>query len=141
MPSPRTVTDSVTTHLDASISQNGTTDTMTLPQLMPGNRAGHPHAAFLGATGESRQGVIDTCHAQELQDAALELAQLGHEDNRRSLAHSQRMTLHVLEQVDHPAGRGATTFATLGIQRQAGDRLAIHGAAEFTLQQRLGQER
>ena len=91
--------------------------------------------------GSRAQGVIDASHAQEPQDAALELAQRGHEDDRLALAHSRRVALHVLEQVDHPARRGTTTFATLGIQRQTGDRLAVHGAAEFTLQQRLGQER
>src|SRR6478735_1942336 len=51
------------------------------------------------------------------------------------------MTLYVLEQVDHAAGCGAATLAALGIEGQAGDRLTIHGATQFTFQQRLGQER
>ena len=54
LPSPRTVIDSVTTHLEASIPQSGAKETMTLPQLIPWNAASPPHSAFLGATGESR---------------------------------------------------------------------------------------
>ena len=138
MPSPRTVTDSVATHHDASIPQNGAKDTMTLPQIMPRNGTGHPHAASLEQHGSRAQRVVDVRHAQEAQDSALELAQLGHEDGRRSLAYSQRVTLHVLEQVDHPAPWGDGICdprdTTAGWHR-----LTVHGAAEFTLQQRLGQ--
>jgi hypothetical protein len=85
--------------------------------------------------------VIDIGHAQRPQEPALEPAQLGREDHRRSPPYSERVTLHVLKQVDQSAGRGAATFAALGIQRQACDRLAIHGATELAFQQGLGQER
>ena len=85
--------------------------------------------------------VIDIGHAQQPQEPALEPAQLGREDHRRSPPYSERVTLHVLKQVDHSAGRRAATFAALGVQRQACDRLAIHSATELAFQQGLGQER
>ncbi len=124
---PRTRTDSVTTHRDSSNPKDGAQNAMTLPQFMSWNGAGHPHVASLEATRVPRQGVIDACHAQQPQDSALELAQLSHQGGLWTLAHSQRVTLHVLEQVDHRAIRWPTTFATLGVQRQAGDRLAFRG--------------
>jgi len=46
----------------------------------------------------------------------------------RSSPGSERVTLHVVEQVDQSAGRGTATLATLGVERQACDRLPIHGA-------------
>ena len=51
--------------------------------------------------------VIDVGHAKQAQEPALELAQLGREDHgSSSLPNAERVSLHVVEQVDQPAGRG-----------------------------------
>ena len=71
----------------------------------------------------------------------MQSAQLGREDHGRAPPSSERVALHVVEQVDQPAGRGTATFATFRIQRQALDRLAIHGTTQLAFEQRLGQER
>jgi hypothetical protein len=56
-------------------------------------------------------GVIDIGHAEQTQEPALEPAQLGPEDHGRSSPGSERVPLHVVEQVDHSAGRGTATLA------------------------------
>ena len=56
------------------------------------------------------------------------------------LPDSERVTLHVVEQVDQSTGRGTATFATLGVEWQAFDRLTFHGATQLAFEQRFGQE-
>ena len=64
----------------------------------------------------------------------------GGEDYRRFLARYERVTLHVLKQVDHPAGFRPTAVATFRIEREGFDLLRDHRTPQLPLQQRLHQQ-
>src|ERR1700677_2776946 len=71
---------------------------------------------------------VDLGHAKQAQELALELGQLSLEDHRPlSTPNLERMPLHVVEQIDQPAGRRTSALAALRVHRQACNRLAIHG--------------
>ena len=60
--------------------------------------------------------VIDIGHAEQTQEPA----QLGREDHGRSSPGSERVTLHVVQQVDQSAGRGTATLVGSVRSRERG---------------------
>ena len=81
---------------------------------------GRNFSEYRSTAGSALEGVR---HPQQAQDLPLQPRQLRGELHRRSLARDQRVTLHVLEQVDHPAGRRPTAGATFRVERQTLDLL------------------
>jgi hypothetical protein len=85
--------------------------------------------------------VIDVLYAKKTQEPALQPAQIGREGHGRAPPRSKRVPLYIVKEIKEAAGCGTATLAALGIQRQAFNRPAIHGATQLALKQRLGQER
>ena len=115
-----TLTDGAGAQLDSPVREG-----------LIGDATRHHHGTAWMGTGQHvsdlrverrsvKSGAIDVGHAKQAQEPALELAQLGFEDHGPSSPpNAERVPLHVVKQVNQAAGRGTTTLAALGVQRQA----------------------
>src|SRR5438552_2700973 len=130
-----------TTPLDSSWCERGIGRETRSPQSNACTATGCPVWDLSVEPWPLISGVVDLGHAQQAQQPVLEPAQLGREHHRREPPNLERVALQLVKQVDQSAGRGPATLATLGVQRQAGDGLPLHGPTQLAFQQRLSQQR